>query len=661
MIPALKMIPHLLCIALLVLVAGTPSLSFAKVYLDSQAPWPRKHSDHRNTGQTSYPGPIVPDLSGGNLPVGQGGLVFYKFNYDLRTSPAVGPDGTVYAANGTTPIFAIRPDGTLKWDTDGIRAGDSLHSSPALGRETPGDRTVIYMGERNNKLIAISDDGEAGFSTDWMVKFRVDGDITGSPNLGLDGDQLYASCGCVNGGYLVAYRTEPDPDLIQQPQLPGVPAGEIPWTAANRGMSAVAPAVNDNPGDPNYGDVYVLDSVGSVEVYSSEGVERWKSEGLGQQSQKSAPVIAPDGDVFLATDRGVHRVVPPASGVQTLAVASDWFFPTVGRVRAIPAYADCVKAANPEICEFNDTLYFGDSDGWFYAVDANTGSLVWYLQLGRAITGSAIIDRHGIVYVGTEGDATVFALRPNRGDLSRRQRILWQHTLGGRVRFQTPVIGVLPEYDASGAVMRDTETGRLVGQPRLYVGSRHTLFAITGEPGPPSDLPVDEELPVVGDGWDLFEAERMRFPRRVRLGVKRPMVRQKVKFRLRNQSAQAVRVTSDMLSSRVRLAAVPLDPGTTCTKPMIALDQRSLSVGGSGSRELGPGDGLTLRYEMVFSCAPDPEMTNRRESHDDYSIRVELVDSDGQVRDFPADRLVDVIGDPRRISRREAAIEIAGR
>ena len=129
---------------------------------------------------------------------------------------------------------------------------------------------------------------------------------------------------------LVAYRTEPDPDLIQQPQLPGVPAGEIPWTAANRGMSAVAPAVNDNPGDPNYGDVYVLDSVGRVEVYSSEGVERWKSEGLGQQSQKSAPVIAPDGDVFLATDRGVHRVVSPGGWHSNLGCCIGLVFPDGG-------------------------------------------------------------------------------------------------------------------------------------------------------------------------------------------------------------------------------------------------------------------------------------------------------------------------------------------
>ena len=650
--PVLENLARMTSALLLVFSAGLTSSSFAKVHLDTDAPWPRKHQDHRNTGQTAYPGPIVPDLSGGDLPVSQGGLVLHTFQYDLRTSPAVGPDGTVYVANGTTPIFAIRPDGSLKWDTDGIRAGDSLHSSPALGRETPSGRTVVYMGERNNKVIAISDDGEAGFTTDWMVKFRVDGDITGSPNFGLEGDQLYASCGCVNGGYLVAYRTEPSPDLVQQAQLPGVPAGEIPWTAYNRGMSAVAPAVNDNLGDPNYGDVYVLDNVGSVEVYSSEGNQRWKSVGLGEQSQKTAPVIAPDGNVFLATDRGVHRIVPPATGDSQSAVAADWFFPTVGRVRAIPAYADCEKAANPDICQFNDTLYFGDSDGWFYAIDANTGGLLWYLQLGRPVTGSAIIDHHGVVYVGTESDATLFAIRPDREPLSPRQRILWQHTLGGRVRFQTPVIGVLPEYDSSGEVVRDADSGRIVGQPRLYVGSRHTLFAIAGTAGPPTTVPDQEELPEVSDGWNSFGSERLRFSRRVRLGIKRPIARQKVKFRLRNQGAQPTLLTPDILASRVRLVATPLDPDTSCPDPMVALDQRSLSMGSAGSRVLQPGDGLTLRYEMVFSCAPDPEMTNRREHHDDYEIQVELIDADGSVREFPADRSLDIVGDLGRNSLR---------
>ena len=621
---------------------GTLASSFGKVVLDAEAPWPRKHHDHRNTGQSPYPGPVFPELTGTRQPVSEGGMVLYNFNYDLRTSPAVGPDATVYAANGTTPIFAIRPDGSLKWDTDGIRAGDSLHSSPALGRETPSGRTVIYMGERNNKLIAISDDGEAGFQTDWMVKFRVDGDITGSPNLGLDGDQLYASCGCVNGGYLVAYRTEPSPDLVQQPQLPGVPAGDIRWTADNRGMSGVAPAINDNVGDPNYGDIYVLDSSGRVEVYSPDGVARWRSVGMGHQSQKTAPVIAQDGDVFIATDRGVHRVVPPATGVSEARVSTDWFFPTVGRVRAIPAYADCIKADNPAACEFNDTLYFGDSDGWFYALDGNTGELLWYLQLGRAVTGSAVIDHHGVVYVGTEGDATVFALRPDRTDLPSSKRILWQHTLGGRVRFQTPVIGVLPEYSAGGEVLRDPASGRILGQPRLYVGSRHTLFAITGDGAPPPVVTGVEDLPEVATAWDDFGAERLRFSRRVRLGVKRPLVRQKVKFRLRNQGTAPFVVTEEVLTKRVRLVLTPIDSTTTCQAPMLAPDQRSLSLGDAG-RTLRPGEGLTLRYEVIFSCAPDPGMTNRRENHDDYAVRVDLVDSTGGTRSFPAERFVDVV------------------
>ena len=628
----------------LILFGGVLQPALAKVHLDSSAPWPRKHHDHRNTGQTPYSGPLVPMLSGGNRPVSEGGLVLHSFSYDLRTSPAVGPDGTIYAANGTTPIFAIRPDGSLKWNTEGIRAGDSLHSSPALGRETPSGRTVVYMGERSNKVIAISNDGDSGFFTDWMIKFRVDGDITGSPNFGLDGDQLYASCGCVNGGYLVAYRTEPSADLIQQPQLPGVPAGDIAWTAYNRGMSAVAPAVNDNPDDPNVGDIYVIDNVGRVEVYSPEGVLRWESVGLGEQSQKTAPVIAPNGHVFIATDRGVHRIIPPDSGTSVSPVPADWFFPTAGRVRAIPAYADCVKADNPAVCDWNGTLYFGDSEGWFYAVSAASGKLQWYLRLGRAVTGSAIIDRHGVVYVGTEGDATVFALRPEQQDISREQRILWQHTLGGRVRFQTPVIGVLPTYDTNGAVIRDTETGRILGQPRLYVGSRHTLFAITGDGTSLSPLAEGGDLPTVSEAWAGMEPERLRVPKRVRLGTKRPLSRQRIKFRLRNKGSSSMLLTRQIIENRIRLVVAPLDAETLCEDPMVALDDSKLPAAAGGLREIRPGESLLLRYEVVFSCAPDPAMTNRIEDHNDYAIRVELLDGEESIRAYPADRTTDVIG-----------------
>lgn len=46
------------------------------------------------------------------------------------SSPAIGPDGTLYTVTAPGRVFAIQPDGTVKWSA---QAGPPLVSSPALG------------------------------------------------------------------------------------------------------------------------------------------------------------------------------------------------------------------------------------------------------------------------------------------------------------------------------------------------------------------------------------------------------------------------------------------------------------------------------------------------------------------------------------------------
>ena len=67
--PVSKLLSYLMTSLLLVLAAGTVTPVISGVYLDNEAPWPRKHHDHRNTGQSPYPGPVIPQLGGGDLPV----------------------------------------------------------------------------------------------------------------------------------------------------------------------------------------------------------------------------------------------------------------------------------------------------------------------------------------------------------------------------------------------------------------------------------------------------------------------------------------------------------------------------------------------------------------------------------------------------------------
>jgi outer membrane protein assembly factor BamB len=98
------------------------------------------------------------------------------------SSPAIGPDGTIYfgtdpyGASGQDPVtvrdnfWALRPDGTLKWT---FETEDGVESSPAIGPDG-----TIYFGSYDHHLYAVTDAGTEG-RLRW--KFETGGVIEGGP------------------------------------------------------------------------------------------------------------------------------------------------------------------------------------------------------------------------------------------------------------------------------------------------------------------------------------------------------------------------------------------------------------------------------------------------------------------------------------------------
>jgi outer membrane protein assembly factor BamB len=57
----------------------------------------------------------------------------------ISSSSAIGIDGTVYVGSQDTYLYAINPDGTMKWKFK----GGSFESSPAIGAAAPNTANFI--------------------------------------------------------------------------------------------------------------------------------------------------------------------------------------------------------------------------------------------------------------------------------------------------------------------------------------------------------------------------------------------------------------------------------------------------------------------------------------------------------------------------------------
>lgn len=65
----------------------------------------------------------------------------------VRSSPALGADGTVYLGSWDNNLYALNSNGSLKWS---CYIGDTVDTSPALGADG-----TVYAGAWDNSLYAI--------------------------------------------------------------------------------------------------------------------------------------------------------------------------------------------------------------------------------------------------------------------------------------------------------------------------------------------------------------------------------------------------------------------------------------------------------------------------------------------------------------------------
>jgi large repetitive protein len=286
------------------------------------------------------------------------------------TTPAVAADGTIYvhteagttdpnsyAVAGPSRLYAINPDGTPKWSYAfnnglGVLVGGAP-SSPAVGPDH-----TIYVGSMDTGLYALSPEG----SRRWVVSPEATS-IGGSPAVALDGT-IYVSIfdlhayspegtekwvadlgdGCCNdaspsigpGGTIYACGIHPDTCSATSPSgafLWDFPVQDPEWTPAVGAAGTIFVSAND---------------AGLYAIHPN-GAQRWRyySGDVFDNPQGSAVVDAA-GRLFLRGDFGALFVVN-ANGKK-------------GQVIDAPGEADDSNA-------FEEVNYAIGSDGTLYVPD----------------------------------------------------------------------------------------------------------------------------------------------------------------------------------------------------------------------------------------------------------------------------------------------------
>src|SRR5262245_3704739 len=150
--------------------------------------WPMLGHDLSHTGQSPNPGPLKADS-----------VKTWTGVDRVKSSPAIGADGTIYVAVGWA-LCAIDPATmTTKTSWNGGQckriSGDVSSSSPAIAVNAAGTGQTIIVGDRGNAINALDTFGNLR----WKFRCGTEGDAKASPAVGPDGTIYVAFTGNCDG------------------------------------------------------------------------------------------------------------------------------------------------------------------------------------------------------------------------------------------------------------------------------------------------------------------------------------------------------------------------------------------------------------------------------------------------------------------------------
>jgi large repetitive protein len=312
-------------------------------------------------------------------------------NHIMYGSPVIGADGTVYVGSYDSKLYALNPDGSMKWN---YTTGNYIYGSPAVGADG-----TIYVGSYDKKLYALNPDG----SMKW--NYTTGNYIYGSPAVGADGtiyigsydnklyaldpngtmkwnyttgNHIYYGCPAIGSDETI-YIGSYDKNLYALN-----PDGSMKWNFTTGNYIYGSASIGAD------GTVYVGSYDKKLYALDPNGTMKWNFTTGNYIYYGSCPAISADGTIYIGSYDGKLYALNPDGSMK-------WNFTTGNRI-----YGSAAIGAD-------GTIYIGSYDKNLYALNTD-GTLKWYYTTGNYIFGSPAIGSDGTLYIGSY-DNNLYAIK----------------------------------------------------------------------------------------------------------------------------------------------------------------------------------------------------------------------------------------------------------
>lgn len=395
-----------------------------------------------------------------------GSLQWKTFIGASYNNPALDQHGTIYIGSQDHNLYAVNPDGSVKWT---FKTLDTIaSSSPAIHNDT------VYIGSKDGHLYAVDFDG----SEKW--RFTVNSPIYSTISVTANNDIILSThedgVYCLDEQGNQIWHFQPEGALLGTAAVDNqgniffadgnsyvyslTPAGTMRWKFNAHGIFKFSGIAIDSEQN-----IYVGNSHRYLYSLTNTGLLRWLYD--AQKEIDSEPVILANGQVAFGSSNTYLQIVDQNSGqfVWRHQVSSDGYIwrasPTVradGTI-LVGGYSKKMVALQPKgepLWEFeaqdkifsspaiasDGSIYFSSQDGYLYALNgdsklANTPwpkagrnnqnnglainletpiptepSIDWEFDTTAEVRSAPEVSPEGQIYVGSK-EGSVFSLNPD--------------------------------------------------------------------------------------------------------------------------------------------------------------------------------------------------------------------------------------------------------